>query len=502
MLAQEARAGAPRVSGNGAVVYAGWRVIGSGTSAGAGAFAGVDERVLVGAEARRGVGRIPEQADDLWETGVVAPSGGSETDFQFNGLAEGSGDAAPAADGSRPKSPEVAPEVAPEVSNGVADIGGAVAAEVGGMGTVEAPEIRAVNATGNDAVNPNSASPGGWEPLGPEITAFCAALSSHALAIPVMITVVGDGSRGAAPISASAIANPGVAFSRTVGAGYPSDAPVSPGIGLSAPGPNPMPGSLLISTSTYTSSNWSGYFAFANTAEAFSEIATTFTVPTLVATGASTTYSAFWVGFDGVSDSTVEQCGILGDITPQGQATYFAWYELFPAYAVEITNFTVNPGDVITAEVAFSRPSTYTFTLEDLTDEANGQSYMFSEGFSSPGDDRSTAEWIAEAPGIDGEQSSMADFGSVTFSDDMANLTGSLEPLGSLSPNDIELTQNNDLTLTAIPSAISGGDSFTIDFIPEPSPVLLVLGGIVGLAMKRRRSPRDRQSPDWHQPRI
>ena len=55
-----------------------------------------------------------------------------------------------------------------------------------------------------------------------------------------------------------------------------------------------------------TSSNWSGYAIETNPGDV-SKVSGTWKVPAV--TGSSTAYSAYWVGIDGYSSSTVEQSG-------------------------------------------------------------------------------------------------------------------------------------------------------------------------------------------------
>src|SRR5579863_29516 len=91
------------------------------------------------------------------------------------------------------------------------------------------------------------------------------------------------------------------------------------------------------------SENWSGYVV---TGSAFTNAKASWHVPEVDCSKTPNTYSAFWVGFDGWNNGTVEQNGTDSDCngtTPQ----YFAWYEFFPAGPVVIADVPVSPGDIM-----------------------------------------------------------------------------------------------------------------------------------------------------------
>ncbi len=225
-------------------------------------------------------------------------------------------------------------------------------------------------------------------------------------------------------------------------------------------------GAMVAQDTLYSSSNWSGYFASAPSGDEFSNISSTWVIPTVEAPSKGTTYSADWIGFDGVTDGTVEQCGTLSDITSHGSAVYSAWYEFYPANLVEISSSTlaVHAGDTMSAEITYeaseSTSGNYAYYF-DLSDQTTGESYT-NTLYTSGNDARSTAEWIDEAPTVNGAQSTLADFGGVTFSNSLAALDGgSNEALGALSYNPIEMVQSN--AVVATPSSLSSsGEAFSI----------------------------------------
>ena len=157
------------------------------------------------------------------------------------------------------------------------------------------------------------------------------------------------------------------------------------------------------------STNWSGWYAPAGGGNNFTDVSATWTVPTLKAPASGTSYCATRIGFDGVTNTTVEQCGIDESITSGGATNYFAWYEFAPAGAVNV-GLIISPGDIINADVTYepglSSPGNfaYLFSIQD-----GGQSFSQTE-FTTSNDARSTAEWIVEAPTVGGSQSTLASF--------------------------------------------------------------------------------------------
>jgi hypothetical protein len=224
-------------------------------------------------------------------------------------------------------------------------------------------------------------------------------------------------------------------------------------------------GAIAAQNALEASSNWSGYFASAPSGSAFSDVSSTWVIPTVKASSSGTTYSAYWLGFDGATDGTVEQCGTSADITKHGSATYYAWYEFYPAGEVEV-NLAVHPGDTINAEITYeaseSSSGNYAYYM-DLSDQTTDQSFTDTL-FTSSNDARSSAEWIAEAPSNGNGILTLANFGSVSFSNDAAALNGgSDQALGALSYNDIEMVQNS--AVVALPTSLySGGEAFTVNY--------------------------------------
>jgi Peptidase A4 family len=224
-------------------------------------------------------------------------------------------------------------------------------------------------------------------------------------------------------------------------------------------------------SATWSSSNWSGY---AETGT-FTSVSGSWTVPTVspgaVTTtrgrfgGSSTTawYSATWLGIDGFNDSNLIQTGTEQDYYG-GAAHYSAWWEILPA-AETVISEPVNPGDVMTATITktptqvtvggggFGRghsTTEYKWTIT-ITDETQNPSWTFqtTQAYGGAG---TSAEWIVEAPEVNGQIASLAkylfpstsalagDFNSA----EVATLGGSLGGAGlSYSADAGTLVQNN-----------------------------------------------------------
>jgi Peptidase A4 family/Bacterial Ig-like domain (group 3) len=171
--------------------------------------------------------------------------------------------------------------------------------------------------------------------------------------------------------------------------------------------------SSVIST---TSSNWSGYAVETNPDEV-TAVSGSWVVPSVTGSSRGTTVSSAWVGIDGAESSTVEQTGTTMEVV-NGKASYYAWYEMYPAASVPISGFTVHPGDTINASVTYST-STGKFTLS-ITD--GKESFTTTQVLRNA--QLSSAEWIAEAPTSNGGQDSLANFGSFSFTNAKATING------------------------------------------------------------------------------
>lgn len=218
--------------------------------------------------------------------------------------------------------------------------------------------------------------------------------------------------------------------------------------------------------SNFASLNWSGY-AVTGPAGSVSDAKGSWIVPAVTCSGTSSQYASFWVGIDGFSSGTVEQTGTDSDCR-SGVPTYYAWFEFYPKPAFIINSLTISPGDVISADVNYAQ-GRFTVSIKDVT---KGQSFSTSAKVSSA--QRSSAEWIAEAPSSGGILP-LANFGTVSLGQDYtavsvtcyATVNGVTGPIGSFSPSVQSITMvTSSGAVKAQPSALTlDGTSFTVTFV-------------------------------------
>jgi hypothetical protein len=182
---------------------------------------------------------------------------------------------------------------------------------------------------------------------------------------------------------------------------------------------HPMQLHRKLNDSAYTSTNWAGY-AVTGAPGSVTDVKASWIVPAVDCTKTSgdgpNVYASFWTGIDGWASNTVEQIGTDSDCeTPQGVAnvaTYYAWFEFYPAGAYYIgnpnstppfQNNTVTAGDYMTAEVSSSGSCSlgprhhgggeeFTAVITDVTQKWTAQTSSCMNA------QQTSAEWITETP--------------------------------------------------------------------------------------------------------
>jgi hypothetical protein len=208
-----------------------------------------------------------------------------------------------------------------------------------------------------------------------------------------------------------------------------------------------------LSADTYTTSNWSGYVDYGPSGVTYSHVGANWTIPTVQA---SSTHeeSATWVGIDGFNGNTVIQTGTWQTADPSG-TSYWAWYELYPAYAVVIP-ITVKPGDQMAGSVTQDSSGMWTLSLTDLT---TGQSSVETQSYSGV---LGSAEWVEEAPAEGGAQQTLADYGTAAFT----NMSVTDSDPGEVDASAISMDQSGDIVSSPSPIVNNG---FTVTYT-APTP--------------------------------
>jgi len=158
------------------------------------------------------------------------------------------------------------------------------------------------------------------------------------------------------------------------------------------------------SATGWASTNWSGY---ALTGSNFTSITGSWVVPS-VSASRKATYSSDWIGIDGFNDSNLIQTGTESDYF-NGSAHYGAWWEILPASETVITTMTVQPGDVMTADIHRVSGTSWSITINDTT---SGATFSINQTYNGQ---LTSAEWIEEAPSVGGRIAPLANYGQATF---------------------------------------------------------------------------------------
>jgi hypothetical protein len=225
------------------------------------------------------------------------------------------------------------------------------------------------------------------------------------------------------------------------------------GASAAAAGPGVHP-PRIAGPSNSTSANWSGY---AVTGGPFTGVSASWTQPTVTCAPGETSYSAFWVGLDGDTTSTVEQIGTDSDCV-NGVPTYYAWYELYPKLSAQLVS--ISAGDSISASVTTDGRGNFTLEISVNGTPTTVQGKL-------PHASLSSAEVIAEAPssnhGPNGELG-LASFGTVSFTHATADGTS----LGLQGPDPITMVRGG--TTLAVPSGITSGGDFSVGWNAASGP--------------------------------
>ena len=201
---------------------------------------------------------------------------------------------------------------------------------------------------------------------------------------------------GSSGTSARSSVHAATAASRPLSASFLARARAAAIAGLRHMHPNiPVPGRTAHVSGNVTqtdSFNWSGYADTSTTAQFFTSVSGSWTVPAVTCSSEDRLLST-WVGLDGANDGTVEQDGTTAQCF-EHVALYYTWYEMYPAGSVSVGT-GVQAGDAISASVVRSGTS-YTLQVTDSTTSGNNINQSATCALTTCTDQ--SAEWIAERP--------------------------------------------------------------------------------------------------------
>ncbi len=211
---------------------------------------------------------------------------------------------------------------------------------------------------------------------------------------------------------------------------------------LAYQGAEAAPQTMRAGAQMAASTNWSGESLVNNVTAfgggAFNQVLGLWALPAVqqaVGTCSGTDVSAVWVGLDGAkgAGSDVLQAGTEGDVTcAYGASTQdiYPWFEWYPDYSYEITNFPLSAGSSV-------------FVSVQATSAAAGQAMFVNLAtgnytttpISAPAGTRligNSVEWIMERPTLENNQlGTLSDFGVVMMCYEVAqavNVSNSVSP--------------------------------------------------------------------------
>ncbi len=100
-------------------------------------------------------------------------------------------------------------------------------------------------------------------------------------------------------------------------------------------------------------------------------------------------------GIDGYNNATVEQIGTAHE-WKNGKVVHYAWFEMYPNAAFELSGFPLIPGDIISASIEYRGNNIFLMTISNVSRKA--YTTVPTSYTTSTSAQRACAEWIAEAP--------------------------------------------------------------------------------------------------------
>jgi len=213
--------------------------------------------------------------------------------------------------------------------------------------------------------------------------------------------------------------------------------------------------------------NWSGYVAAPSLQQSIpnsvSYVAGSWIVPKLLPT-TDLSYCTIWAGIDGFLDGTIAQIGTGHDWIDSIQSNY-AWFEMYPMGTLELEGFLVNIGDQIGVHIGYKGSDVFKLVIYNYT---QGVSTTVPSSYTTvPNFQRSSAEWIVEAPFAE-MVLSLADFKLATFNYCSATINGVTGGINNGNWVDDSIQMTGTSGVKANPSALlKNGTSFTVTWEHE-----------------------------------
>lgn len=220
-------------------------------------------------------------------------------------------------------------------------------------------------------------------------------------------------------------------------------------------------------TKIQSSANWAGYIGVSNITrpahKSVSKVSGTWIAPTIVPSLIDAS-SALWIGFDGYSNGSVEQIGTDHTCT-HGIIHHYAWFEMFPGPSYKINGFPLQSGDSISATITYSHSGIFTMIL--FNDTEHTFVTIPTHYTTSTTAERSSAEWILEAPLLNNVILPLANFVTAQFKNCNATINGISTVLGAMPTIEVVMLSPTG-SLKADASTIeSDKTSFTVTWAHE-----------------------------------
>ena len=238
----------------------------------------------------------------------------------------------------------------------------------------------------------------------------------------------------------------------------------------------------------WSSSNWSGYAVSNSKSGTYESVSAEWSVPSVKvqastqptswwgrfvqwlqslfggqsSTSTKDSYSATWIGIDGFNDNSLIQAGTAQNVVG-GHAQYYAWWEILPNSETTISTneYPVSAGDKIIAHITHQTGGTWSIYMGNRT-----KGWIFQKTNISYNGPQTSAEWIEEAPLLNGQLAALADYGQVTFTNCSVNGTN---PNLQVQDGGVMVQNGQQISTPSVPS--STADAFAVEYgSTQPQP--------------------------------